>query len=94
MSTVRIEAKLNRLEAPLPPELTAVLARAASREGRSVTDVVATSASAATRRTNRETEVLKLSACDQVAFAESLTIPPPANHALHAAARRYGGQLA
>lgn len=94
MSTANTDAKTDRLEARIPPELKALLVRAASIEGRSLTDFVVTSASAAARRTIREAEVLELSAHDQLAFAESLTSPPAANEALHAAARRYRGESA
>lgn len=94
MSTANTDAKIDRLEARIPAELKALLVRAATIEGRSLTDFVVSSASAEARRIIREAEHLELSARDQLAFAESLTNPPSANEALRAAARRYRGEPA
>jgi uncharacterized protein (DUF1778 family) len=92
MSTTNTGAKTDRLEARIPAELKALLVRAASIEGRSLTDFVVTSASEAARRILRQAEVLDLSVQDQEAFAEALLNPPAANEALRAAARRYRGE--
>jgi len=94
MSTARTNAKPERLEARIPAELKALLARAASIQGRSLTDFVVASASDAARHVIREAEVLELTARDQAAFAAALLNPPDANEALQAAIRRYRGDPA
>ena len=85
-------SKTDRLEARIPGELKALLVRAASLQGRSLTDFVIASASDAARRTIRESEVLEWSERDQVAFAEALLNPPAPNPALASAARRNRGE--
>jgi uncharacterized protein (DUF1778 family) len=94
MSTANANAKIDRLEARISAELKALLSRAASIQGRSLTDFVVTSASEAARRIILEAEVLELSARDQAAFAEAVLNPPSANDALQAAVRRYRGETA
>jgi uncharacterized protein (DUF1778 family) len=94
MSTVRSVSKTDRLEARIPGDLKALLVRAASLEGRSLTDFIVAAASDAARRIIRESEILELSERDQVAFAEALLNPPGASPALQQAARRYRGEPA
>lgn len=90
MSTAN--AKTDRLEARIPAEVKALLSRAASIQGGSLTDFVVTSACEAARRVIRDAEVLQLSVRDQAGFTEALLNPPVANDALQAAARRYKGE--
>lgn len=92
MSTANTKARTDRLEARIPAELKALLTRAASLQGRSLTDFVVASASEAARRVIRESEVLALSERDQAAFAEALLNPPAANEELRKAARRFRGE--
>ena len=91
MSNLRTTARTDRLEARIPSDLKAILVRAASLEGRSLTDFVIASASDAARRIIRETEVLELSEHDQIAFAEALLNPADPTPTLKNAARRYRG---
>jgi uncharacterized protein (DUF1778 family) len=89
MHSTEARPKTERLEARIPGEVKAILTRAASLQGRSLTDFVVGSATEAARRIIRESEVLELSARDQVAFARAVLSPPRATRALRAAARRY-----
>lgn len=70
------------VEASFPPELGALLRRAAEIEGRSINDFVVAAASAAARRTIEDVDLLRLSAEDQQRFAEALINPPPMNAAM------------
>ena len=92
MPTAAAKSKIERLEARIPGSVKSILTRAASLQGRSLTDFVVGSATEAAQRIIRESEVLQLSERDQVAFAEALLNPPPAARALRGAARRYRGE--
>ncbi len=92
MSATGTASKTDRLEARIPAELKAILLRAASLQGRSLTDFVIGSASDVARRVIRESGMLELSERDQLAFAEALLAPPPANPVLIEAALRYRGE--
>ncbi len=89
MRTVKTNSRTDRLEARIPGELKSIILRAASLQGRSLTDFVVASAFDAARRVIRENEVLELSGRDQIAFAEALLNPPAAVPALEEAAQRY-----
>lgn len=65
-----------RLEARIPPEVHALLKRAAELEGRTMTDFVVAAASAAARQTIEQVEVIRLSREAQETFAEALARPP------------------
>lgn len=82
-------AKPERLEARIPSELKAILVRAASLQGRTLTDFVLSAATNAAREAIEQADVLVWSARDQAQFAEDLAQPAPANANLQAAARRY-----
>jgi uncharacterized protein (DUF1778 family) len=71
-----------RLEARLPPDVHAMLKRAAQIQGRSLTDFVVTAAQEAARHTIEDTEIIRLSAEGQRRFAEALLNPPEPNEAL------------
>jgi len=89
MPTAAAKSKIERLEARIPGDVKSILTKAASLQGRSLTDFVVGSATAAARRVIQESEVLMLSERDQTAFAEALLNPPRAARALRDAARRY-----
>lgn len=61
-----------RLEARLPEEVHALLKRAAELQGRSLTDFVVASAHEAAVRTIESDAVVRLSAADQIRFAEAV----------------------
>lgn len=92
MPTAEAKSKSERLEARIPGDVKSVLTKAASLQGRSLTDFVVGSATEAARRIIRESEVLDLSERDQTAFAEALLGPPRAARALRRATGRYRGQ--
>jgi uncharacterized protein (DUF1778 family) len=89
MPTAEPKSRTERLEARIPSDVKSMLTRAASLQGRTLTDFVVGSATEAARRVIRENEVIELSERDQVAFARALLHPPRASRALRAAARRY-----
>ena len=78
-----------RLEARLPASIYATLKRAAELKGRSITDFVVSAAHEAAQRAIEEEGIIRLSAEDQLRFAETLINPPPPNEALGRAKRRY-----
>ena len=78
-----------RLEARLPPEVHAMLKRAAELEGRTLTDFVVAAASAAARKTIEDADLIKLSAEDQQRFADSLINPRPLAPAMKRAIERH-----
>ena len=71
-----------RLEARLPPDVHAMLKRAAQIQGRTLTDFVVTAAQEAARHTIEDAEIIRLSAEGQRRFAEALLNPPEPNEAL------------
>jgi uncharacterized protein (DUF1778 family) len=76
-----------RLEARIPPEVHALLKRAAEIEGRTMTDFVVSAASAAARHAIEEIEIMRLSREGQEAFAQALLNPPKAAPAMERAIR-------
>jgi uncharacterized protein (DUF1778 family) len=74
-----------RLEARIAPDALAVVKRAAEIQGRSVSDFVVAAAQEAAQKTIEETQLVRLSLEDQIAFAEAITTPPEPNDALHRA---------
>ncbi len=81
--------QIARLEVRLPASVYALLKRAAEMKGRSITDFVVSAAHDAAQRTIEEEGIMRLSAEDQVRFAEALINPPAPNAALKRAMRRY-----
>ena len=69
----------SRLEARLPASVYALLKRAAELKGRSITDFVVNAAHDAAQRVIEDHGILRLSAEDQVRFAEALLNPPAPN---------------
>lgn len=68
-----------RLEARLPGDVHALLKRAADIQGRSLTDFVVASAHEAALRTIEADSVVRLTARDQMRFAEALLADKPAS---------------
>jgi uncharacterized protein (DUF1778 family) len=83
------ESKTERIEARTSPAVRQLIEQAALLEGRSLSDFVISMASEGARRTIQEFNQLKLSAEDQLAFAESLLNPKPASDALKQAMQRH-----
>ena len=79
-----------RLETRLPPDIHALLKRAAEIQGRSVSDFVVTAAQDAARKVISETEMIRLSRAASGQVAALLAKPPKASPALKraVAARR------
>lgn len=79
--------QIARLEARLPASIYAMLKHAAELSGRSLTDFVVSAAHDAARRTIEEAEIIRLSAQDQLLFAEALLNPRAPNEALRQAVK-------
>ena len=78
-----------RLEARLPVSVYATLKRAAELKGRSITDFVVSAAHDAAQRAIEEDGIIRLSAEDQLRFAQALINPPEPNDALKRARQRH-----
>jgi uncharacterized protein (DUF1778 family) len=78
-----------RLEARVSRETKALWKKAASIQGRTLTDFVVTSAIEAAKRTVEENEFLKLTYRDRVAFVEALLNAPAPNAKLREAMTRH-----
>jgi uncharacterized protein (DUF1778 family) len=74
-----------RLEARIAPEALAIVKRAAEIQGRSVSDFVVAAAQEAASKTIEETQLVRLSLEDQIAFAEAIIAPAEPNDALRRA---------
>lgn len=72
MTTQAAPTRTARLEARLPEDVHALLKRAAELQGRSLTDFVVASAHEAAVRTIEADAILRLSAADQLRFAEAV----------------------
>lgn len=77
-----------RFEARVPAGVRALIRRAASIEGRSMTDFVFDAAQAAARRAIADADVVRLSEEDRRRFAESLIRPSAPARALGRAFQR------
>ena len=82
-----------RLEARLPSSVYATITRAAELKGRTVTDFVVSAAHAAAQQAIEEEGIIRLSAEDQIRFAEALLNPPLPGETLRRAARLYRDQV-
>jgi len=95
MHTVTTErTRSARLEARVTREQKDRLERAASLQGRSLTDFVVSTVEEAAARILREREVLALSARDRKAFVAALLKPPVLRGRLARAVKRYKRALA
>ena len=83
------EFKTERIEARTSLAVRQLIEQAALLEGRSISDFIISMASEGAKRTIQEFNQLKLSAEDQLAFAESLLHPKPAPEALKQAMQRH-----
>jgi uncharacterized protein (DUF1778 family) len=81
--------QIARLEARLPASVYALLKRAAELKGRSISDFVVNAAQDAAHRAIEDNEIIRLSAEDQMRFAQALIDPPAPNAALKRAVRRH-----
>ncbi len=88
MPAPQAKSKSERLEARIPASVKAILARAASMQGRSLTDFVVGSATEAAHRVIRESELLALSERDQIAFARAVSRPARPTAAMRLMLRR------
>lgn len=92
-------ARTARLEARLPEEVYALLKRAAELQGRSLTDFVVASAHEAAVRMIESNALVRLSATDQVRFAEAVFADdapgdsPAVKEALKRAKRRHASLI-
>ena len=84
-----VTEQIARLEARLPASVYALLKRAAELKGRSITDFVVSAAHAAAQCTIEEEGIMRLSAQDQLRFAEALINPPAPQGTLKRAMRRH-----
>jgi len=78
-----------RLEARVTPTQKELIERAASIQGRTVTDFVVTTLQEAARRAIEDNAVWQLSQAQQNAFIEALNAPPAPNKNLRTAYQRY-----
>lgn len=76
MTTQLDRTRTARLEARLPEEVHALLKRAAELQGRSLTDFVVGAAHEAAVRTIESDAIVRLSAVDQMRFAETVFCAP------------------
>lgn len=71
-----------RVEARISPDALALVRRAAELQGRSVSDFMVTAAQDAANKTIEETNIIRLSAEDQLRFYELLLNPPSPSPAM------------
>ncbi|WP_204150023.1 DUF1778 domain-containing protein [Leptolyngbya sp. CCY15150] len=81
--------QMARLEARITPETKALLQKAASLEGRTLTDFVVASVQAEANRVIQKHQTLKLSVEDSEAFVDAFLNPPKLNDSLKSAVLRY-----
>ena len=78
-----------RFKARMPPEVLAVVRRAAELQGRSVGDFVVAAARDAAHRAIEEAGIIRLSVEDQNRFAEALLNPEPLTPSMERGVLRY-----
>lgn len=83
------EPKTARIDARLPESVHLLLVRAATLQGRTLTDFIVSSAQQAAEDTIARHSVIELSVADQELFAEAMLNPPPIADALNRAAARH-----
>jgi uncharacterized protein (DUF1778 family) len=86
-------SKSERLEARISKEQKELLQRAATLQGRSLTDFVVASACEVAIRTVQDYETIRLGDRDREAFVAALLNPPEPNHTLQRAAERYKARM-
>ena len=85
----RGRARAQRLETRVTAEQKTLIERAATLQGRTVTDFVLTSVQEAARRAIEAHQQLELSVRDSEAFVAALLNPKPVNDRLRETVRRY-----
>lgn len=90
---VQIEQKTARIDARLPESVLDLLRRAASIQGRSLSDFIVASAREAAERAISDHELISLSAADQRLFAETILNPPPITDALVRASKQHDERI-
>ncbi|KAF0173173.1 MAG: hypothetical protein FD124_3081 [Alphaproteobacteria bacterium] len=99
MTDQSVPTRTARLEARLPEEVHALLKRAAELQGRTLTDFVVAAAHEAAVRTIESDAVVRLSAADQIRFAEAVFAddvsadPPAVKDALKRAKKRHASLI-
>lgn len=86
---MRQDIKSARFEARIPPDVHAIIKRAAEIEGRSMTDYVMATALDAARNTIEQTDTIKLSMKSSEDFASSLINPSKPAPAMVRAGKRH-----
>ena len=71
-----------RIEARITPDILALVRRAAELRGCSLSDFLVTSAQNAAEKTIEETNIIRLSAEDQLRFYDLMMNPPPPSPAI------------
>lgn len=79
------EKKTARLEARLPAEIHSLLKEAADLQGRTLSDFVIASAREAAEQAIARHNEIRLTAVEQIRFAQALLNPPPVAAALRKA---------
>jgi uncharacterized protein (DUF1778 family) len=92
-SKVRNVAKIARLEARISTQQKKLLQKAASIQGRTVSEFVIASAQEAARNVVQDFESIALSARDSKTFVKALLNPPAPSERLRTAAQRYKAQV-
>lgn len=87
--STRARTRAERLEARVTAEQKTLIERAATLQGRTVTDFVLTSLQDAARRAIEEHNQLALTVRDSEAFVDALLNPRPVNDRLRDTVRRY-----
>lgn len=86
-------ARAARLEARITADQKAVLVRAATLAGRTLSEFVVASAQEAAAKVIQEHEAIRLSRADQIAFVSALLDPPEPAERLRQAAADYRRQM-
>jgi len=71
------KTRSERIEARTTPDVLAVVKRAAEMQGRSISEFVITAAEREAQRTIEHSQIVRLSAEDQLRLAEALLNPAP-----------------
>ena len=89
MTAIATRARSERLETRITSAQKALIERAATLQGRTLTDFVLTSAQDAARRAIEEHQQISLAVGDSRAFVDALLNPRPVNDRLNETVRRY-----
>lgn len=84
-----LEAKSERIATRVTAEQKALIVKAASMRGRTITEFMVESAQVAAEATVKQAHLIELDARNQSRFAKALLNPSSANDALQAVAKEY-----